>query len=69
MFTIAIGSSAWIVFQSIISNKVYEIIMAEAVGSGRLLPEYELSSIGDVLRLRKFYVSIYSSNQLGKICV
>ena len=41
--------------------------MAEAVGSGRLLPEYELPSIGDVLRLRKFYVSIYSSNQLGKI--
>ena len=39
--------------------------MAEAVGSGRLLPEYELPSIGDVLRLRKFYVSIYSSNQLG----
>ena len=43
--------------------------MAEAVGSGRLLPEYELPSIGDVLRLRKFYISIYSSNQLGKIYV
>ena len=43
--------------------------MAEAVGSGRLLPEYELPSNGDVLRLRKFYISIYSSNQLGKICV
>ena len=39
--------------------------MAEAVGSGRLLPEYELPSIGDVLRLRQFYVSIYTSNQLG----